>query len=284
MILDLVDVNGQIYPLREAPIYINDLAFMRAYGIFDFCHLAHGSVVFGDAYWQRFITSAAECNIPIVLEKEELWSRIRKLCETNNMFDGYVKFIYTAGHSSNGHDPDGRPNLVLLLYTAYHNPPAAEGYALRLDRFTRIPSQAKTIDYANSLRQFKSLKAQGFLDVLYHDGTYITESARANFFAVDANGTLRTNPNAVLEGITRKQLLQIAAHVIDVDLRPISIGELPFVQEAFITSTTKYLFPITRINDLMIGHGNIGQQSQRLYDLLAAHYSTEKQRLSSRNA
>ena len=49
--------------------------------------------------------------------------------------------------------------------------------------------------------------------------------------------------------------------------RPIRYDELATVDEAFITSTTKEVMPIVRIDDIAIGNGKPGPHTQRLLEL-----------------
>ncbi len=275
-----IDVNGLICTLDTAPINISDLAFMRGYGIFDFFQIAHRQILFEEAYWNRFQSSAAMCRINLSIELEQLRSRISAVCQANGSDDGFIKLLFTAGHSKNGATPDGEPNLAIIQYPAKKFDSMLERHRLQLQKFEREAFAVKSLNYANVIMQYPQLNANGFLDLLYHDGHYISESSRANFFIVDRHGCLKTNPSDILAGITRKQLLKVAEGEEEIVLSPIAISDLLSAQEAFITSTTKLIWPIVGVNNYSINGGDTGPVTKKLYRLLKDHYTNEIERLS----
>ena len=107
------------------------------------------------------------------------------------------------------------------------------------------------------------------MDLLYHDGRYIRETSRANFFIVDMTGKIYTTEADVLSGITRKHVIKVArSNGLEVVEGPMPISMLLDAQECFITSTTKGVLPVRKINDYIIGQGVAGPISQKLQ----AHY------------
>lgn len=109
--------------------------------------------------------------------------------------------------------------------------------------------------------------AVGAVEALYctADGT-ISECTTSNFFVI-AGGRLITPDHDILDGITRHLTLELAADIMEVSLRPIQRAELSEVDEAFITSTTKEIMPIVRIDDILIGNGRPGPLTSRLAEL-----------------
>ena len=72
-------------------------------------------------------------------------------------------------------------------------------------------------------------------------------------------------------GITRKHVIELAG---DVQIRPISMQEALNADEAFITSTTKVLLPVTQLDENEIGTGKPGPVS---LDLLAKFRKLEQE-------
>ena len=69
----------------------------------------------------------------------------------------------------------------------------------------------------------------------------------------------------ILAGITRKKILEFAPNIVEVEERDITIEDLMTSKEAFITSTTKNITPITFIKDIVsypAGAGPITKQLQ----------------------
>ena len=102
----------------------------------------------------------------------------------------------------------------------------------------------------------------------------MAEGASSNVFAV-VGGQVWTPPPEVgiLDGITRAKVMQLAReHGIPVVERRISPEELRGADEAFITSATRGVLPVTRVDDRPVGAGVPGPVTRRLmalYDEMA---------------
>ncbi|HTP09755.1 MAG TPA: aminotransferase class IV [Anaerolineae bacterium] len=91
----------------------------------------------------------------------------------------------------------------------------------------------------------------------------ILEGISSNFYAIIA-GVLRTAGEGVLEGITRRIVLQEAAGIIPIDDRPVTVREIDRVSEAFITSSSREVMPVIQIDEHVIGTGERGSIAQTL--------------------
>ena len=105
-------------------------------------------------------------------------------------------------------------------------------------------------------------------DVLYHQQGSITECPRSNFFIVTKDDKIVTPSENILKGIIRMKTLQLANTKYTVEERPVSLQEAYTAKEAFITSTTKHILPVLKIDGHRIGNGNPGKSSQWLLDRL----------------
>ncbi len=112
--------------------------------------------------------------------------------------------------------------------------------------------------------------------LLQRDG-WMIEGASSNLFAV-IDGVILTPPlsHALLAGITRALVIDLArAAGLRVDERPISRTELNQAQEVWITSATREIMPVTRIEQQVIGEGCPGP----IWRKLDAAYQDYKQHL-----
>lgn len=108
------------------------------------------------------------------------------------------------------------------------------------------------------------IRESGASDVLYHYNDLITECPRANFFMVNSSNVLITPANYILKGITRQQILEIAAGEMKVEERDIRKEEIFDAKEVFITSTTRHLLPVKSIDGKIIGTGTTGDTTRFL--------------------
>src|SRR5699024_2571123 len=79
------------------------------------------------------------------------------------------------------------------------------------------------------------------------------ECPRANIFLITKDDVLITPEEHVLHGITRKHILEMAKAKFTVETRKVSVQDMENAAEAFITSTTKNITPVTAINDIIYG-------------------------------
>jgi branched-subunit amino acid aminotransferase/4-amino-4-deoxychorismate lyase len=92
------------------------------------------------------------------------------------------------------------------------------------------------------------------------------EGTRSNFFVFRGN-TLVTPRTGVLIGVTRNVVLALAEGHFKIEERPISLSELPHVDEAFVTSSSREITPIIQIDDQVIGNGEVGPRTYELEQL-----------------
>ncbi|XP_010548653.1 PREDICTED: branched-chain-amino-acid aminotransferase 1, mitochondrial isoform X2 [Tarenaya hassleriana] len=101
----------------------------------------------------------------------------------------------------------------------------------------------KTIaNYSPVLEPMRRAKERGFSDVLYLDAenrSNIEESSASNVFLVKGNVIVTpTTSGTILEGITRKSVIEIALDLgYEVEERPVSVDELKKADEVFCTGT-----------------------------------------------
>ncbi|HET9316999.1 MAG TPA: aminotransferase class IV [Vicinamibacteria bacterium] len=88
------------------------------------------------------------------------------------------------------------------------------------------------------------------------DGT-ILEGLSSNFFAV-RDGALATEEERVLAGLTRSLVLEVAADLLPRAASPLRRADLPLASECFITSASRGVLPVVRVDDVTIGAGRPG--------------------------
>ncbi|MGH2467883.1 MAG: aminotransferase class IV, partial [Candidatus Limnocylindrales bacterium] len=80
-------------------------------------------------------------------------------------------------------------------------------------------------------------------------------------------GTLATPERGVLEGVTRRTIMELAQTLgIGLAVRPVSADELRTADEAFVTSTAGGVMPISAVDGSALGDGRTGPLTRRLRD------------------
>jgi len=119
---------------------------------------------------------------------------------------------------------------------------------------------------ANCLLRQQAVDAGCVETVLFRDG-FITEGAASNIFAVK-NGVLLAPPknHLMLPGITYDVVLELAArHGLPCEVRNVPEAEARGANELWMTSSTKEVLPIVRLDGQPVGTGRPGPVFARMY-------------------
>lgn len=267
--------QGKVILLQDAFLHISDLAVQRGYGIFDFFKIQNNVPLFLDDYLARFYESARLMDLPVPFSPDELKKVLYQLMEKNQIPESGIKMVLTGGYSEDGYTP-AAPNLIITQQPVSLPPDEViqQGIKIITYSFVRELAQAKTINYTTGIRLMKQVKAEGATDVLYYHNGVITEFPRSNFFIVTPDNQVRTPGQDVLKGITRKNVLELAAKKYPTEEGEVTLTDLAQAKEAFLTSTTKRIIPIVQVNDQIIGNGKPGPVT---LDLLQDLTALEKQ-------
>lgn len=264
-------LNADFVDSANAVLPVGDLAIQRGYGVFDFLKVAGGVPLFFQDHMDRFYASAAKMDLPLRKDREELRSIVHELISRNKMDISGIRFTLTGGLSPDGYQI-AEPNLIITQSPLKERDPALIERGLKLITYPyrRQLPEVKTIDYIVAIRLQSVIREMQADDVLYeHDGE-VSECPRTNFFIVTAGGEVRTPGSGILEGITRSKVLEVARTFYPVITGPVRLGEIRNAAEAFITSTTKGVLPVTEIDGVPVGDGRPGPVTRHLDGELSA--------------
>lgn len=269
------NINGQLTAVEDAYIHISDLAIHRGYGIFDYFWVVEGQPLFLEDYLDRFERSAKKMQLEIPVSRTTLKAYIYELFTANEAPTSAIKIILSGGYSGDGYTPE-KPNLILMgmKQPRYSTEIMEKGFHLITHEHVRAIADVKTTNYVASILAMREVKAKGGHDVLYHKNGLVSESSRSNFFLVKQDNTIVTAASDILYGITRKQIIDLAKQEYKVEIRDVFLDEVFSAKEAFITSSTKGALAVTRVDNKIIGDGNLGKVTLHLDKLFSKHVQT----------
>ena len=85
------------------------------------------------------------------------------------------------------------------------------------------------------------------------------------------DGVLYTPAQHILEGITRKHVIDLASSFMEVKVQDVSLDAFKQADEVFTTGSTKRVVPILQIDDNVIADGKRGVITAQLYERLIQH-------------
>jgi branched-subunit amino acid aminotransferase/4-amino-4-deoxychorismate lyase len=265
-------INGEIKSTNDGVIGITDLALQRGYGIFDFGRTYNGKLFHFEDNIKRFRRSASELHLSPPISDEKIGEIAAELIEESDLRIPSVRLLLTGGYSPTLE----QPNFIIIAeeLPTYPSEIYSNGAKIMTVEFQRELPHVKSINYLNSIRLEPLKREKKAFDILYHSQVGITECPRNNFFAFFGD-TLVTPSDHVLHGITRKHILRLAANRFATEERMMSVEELDNIDEAFITSTSMRVLPISQIDDREIGNGPVGDRTKtvmRLFDDYTREY------------
>jgi len=266
-------INGDFVLASEARLLISDLALQRGYGIFDFFRTVNNQPLFMEDHLDRFYQSATTMHMSAAVERQALRKMILQLIEKNSLPDAGIRITLTGGYSKDGYTL-GQPNLLITQNAfSFNRDNFYSGISLvTYDHQRQLPN-VKTIDYLHAIFLQPFIKESHADDVLYYHDKEITECPRANFFIVTKKDEVITPAKNILKGITRKKILGLPGfNFKEAAIEPAFVKE---VKEAFITSTTRSVLPVLKLNGDLIGSGKPGEITTAIFQKLLAYQEQE---------
>jgi D-alanine transaminase/branched-chain amino acid aminotransferase len=114
----------------------------------------------------------------------------------------------------------------------------------------------------------KKLEEQKAQDVLYHQSGIVSEFPRSNFYLVTKDNVIKTPEKNALKGVTRKIILELASTQFQVQECPVTIEDIKNAKEAFLTSSTKRIQSIVKMDGQTIGNGQPGEVTTQLLKMI----------------
>ncbi len=232
----------------------------------------------------RLRRSAELMALPVPFPDAELRSRIADTAAAHgDAGELYIRVLLTRGVGDLTYDPAAcpTPSLVIIV-KGFPEPPDrlfAEGIDVALVSIRRnhpdaLNPRIKSNNLLNNALAMQEALRRGADEALMlnQDGV-VAECSQSNFFLVRQDATLVTPPleAGLLPGITRACVLELAeALQMPAVEHPFGPADLAVAREAFITSTTREIMPVARIDGRAVGAGTPGPVTRRLLEAYRA--------------
>lgn len=259
-------LNGRILPLEDAAISPLDIGLLRGYAVFDLLRTVGGRPFLLAEHLRRLRSSAEQLGLEVPATDGEIARVIDELLAINGHEEATVRLVLTGGVSPDGMAFDPTTPTFLIVTHELHEPPASlyeEGGALLTERHVREIPEAKTTNYITMLRHRDRCANAGAMDLLYHDGERVYEAASASVYFV-RDGAIYAPADSVLWGTVGSLVLELAAGDYEVVTGDIALGDGLAADEVFLTSTTRGVVPIVRLDETLVGDGMPGPITRNL--------------------
>ena len=279
----IVFLNGEFLPLADAHISPLDRGFLFGDGVYEVIPVYAGQLFRGEQHLQRLQSSLDGIRLANPYSMEQ-WHEILDQLIIHQPFDNQSIYLQvTRGtYSTREHSFPGTINpTVFIMSTELKTAEISMQHdgvcaITRPDnRWEHCDIKATTL-LANILLRQQATDHDCAETILTRDGKVI-EGAASNVFIVK-HGNIKTpaRNQQMLTGITRDLILEIAAlKDIEADEGSITTEELFGADEVWITSSTKEILPVIRIDDKIVGEGKPGL----MWQTMISHYAEYKKKL-----
>lgn len=256
----IVFINGEFIEEKDARLHISDLSIQRGYGVFDYCRTNDHVPIHLEDHIARFTRSAEIMHLELPLPGEELISAIHDLIHKNNIATSGIRMLLTGGYSPDSYEIV-QPNLIIVQHplTLRTGNVFEKGIKVITHEYVRDFPGAKTINYSMGIWLQQKIREHNAADVLYHMQGEVSEFPRANFFIVTRDNIVVTPKANILEGVTRKKILELSPKGLRIEEGTVTLNDIRSAKEAFMTSTTKRILPIVQVDNFTIGNGVPGE-------------------------
>ena len=282
--MSVVYLNGEYVPASEATIPVGDRGFLFADGIYEVAAAYEGRWLRLDAHVARMRAGLQALSIDF--DPDALVPVHDELLERNGLSTAPAAIVYvqvTRGVALRDHVmPQGIAPTVFMMASPM-KPPTAEmrhhGVACVTARdFRWERGDIKSTSLLGNVLARQISADQGVMEtIMFRDG-WLTEAASSNVWIVH-EGALLGPPKSehVLEGIRVELLRELCEDVgIAYNLRPISEADVRAADEVLLSSATKEILPVTKIDGEPVGHGALRGKPGPVYARLHEAYQRAK--------
>lgn len=271
----LAYVNGRYLPHTEAAVHVEDRGFQFGDGVYEVITVVKRRMVDAEGHLDRLSYSLGELEIEWPVSRQVLGILMRQLLNRNRIENGIIYIQISRGVAPRDHKfpKDAKPTLVMTTKHVLHEKSprfAAGAKAVTVPDIRWLRCDIKSTSLLpNCLGKEIAAKAGAYEAWQVNDHDLITEGTSSNAWIVNGQNELitRAPTSEILNGITRRTILALAKEQgISFVERPFSVDEARTAREAFTTSATSFVTPITQLDETTIGDGKPGPLTRRILD------------------
>lgn len=278
----VVYLDGEYLPLSQAKVSVLDRGFLFGDGVYEVVPVFGGRPLRLREHLDRLQRSMDRVSLHNPLTRSQ-WQRIFDgLLDKNPGDDRAIYLQVTRGVAPIRDLSVGagtRPTVFVMvneIRQADFTELQAGISAIKVEDFRWKACDIKSISLiANVMIRLRANQSEVVDAILVRDGL-VTEATASNVFLVN-RGIISTPTKSehLLAGITRDLVIELArANGLTVEERDIDENELETADEIWLTSSTREIAPVVRLDDRVVGHGVAGECWKKMVTIYS-HYKRE---------
>lgn len=271
-------IDGRYMPIAQAAIPITDWGYRRSDVTYDVVGVWDGNFFRLEDHIRRFRASMRKFRFEPREGDEEIKAILNRCVALSGLKNAYVAMDCLRGRPAPGmpYHPAHARNYIAAFAIPWVWVMSLEiqkrGGHLIIAETLRIPAEsvdptAKNFHWADLTRgQFEALDRGADFSLLLDSDGNVTEGPGFNVFMV-TDGVVVTPDAGVLEGITRKSVIEICADLgIPARVGKVSANEAREADEIFLATTAGGVMPASRIDGRIMGNDRPGPISTKIKD------------------
>lgn len=271
----VVYINGEYLPQSQATVSVLDRGFLFGDGVYEVIPVYAGKPLRLTEHLDRLQRSMHRVSLKSPLTQQEWEEIFQTLLESNPGGDRSIYLQVTRGAApirdlsfSAGIEPtvfvmvnDIKPVDYAQLEKGIE--------AITVDDFRWKACDIKSVSLIANVMIRLSANEQNVVDAIMVRGGLVTEGTASNIFVVHS-GIISTPPKSdcLLPGITRDLVIELArANGFTVKERDIKQGELETADEIWLTSSTREIAPVVKLDNRVVGNGAAGDYWKKIIAL-----------------
>ncbi len=261
-----VYLNGSYTPIGEASVSVLDRGFLFGDGVYEVIPVFGSNLLRVDEHLRRLATSLGRISLDNPFNETEWKEKFGQLLDCNPGNDRAIYLQITRGVYPLRDlkiQPDVEPTVFMMTLNV--EPVDLDELkngieTVTIEDFRWNACDIKSISLVANVMLRQQATSYGVVDAVLIKEGMVTEGTASNIFIVK-NDILITPPTSkhLLPGITRDLVLELANdNEVRTEIREIAATELRDADEVWLTSSTREIAPVVRLNDRLVGSGKAG--------------------------
>lgn len=268
--------NDRVLPLEKVRLSPGQAGLLNGWGTFTTLRVYDGRAFAFERHWKRLMTDACRLQLPMPFQPEAVRGHVGQLIAANQIHDGCIRVYFIHNKIGIWGSDENFPATDLLICSG-DRPKRSGPTDLTVQPHGRHAANplcnVKVISWLHNVWTVEQAHQKGFEEaLLLNERDEVSECTAANVFSV-RGGAVTTPPLAsgCLPGVTREVLLEIGPrNGLPIREATLTMEDLRAAGEIFITSTTREVQPVRRIDDLRPAQAP-GPVTERLAKLFSAY-------------
>jgi branched-chain amino acid aminotransferase len=275
-----VYVNGKIAPADQAVVPVYDHGFVYGEGVYETLRTYNRVPFLYDRHMLRLRQSAERLLLDVPFDDATLLQSIdQTVAAAGQLDEAYIRVLLTRGVGDLNYDLKSTPKPTTVIIVKPFEAPAARVFTdgIRISLVEMLRNHPKSVNPViksnnllnNALAMQAAYRSGAEEALMCNYRGELTECSQANFFLV-RDGVAFTPASAagLLEGVTRAFIFELGRELgIEVRDEVLLPADLASADEMFITSTTRELSPVVKVDDRVVGSGKPGPVTKQLLTL-----------------